>query len=240
MNLPSYLTRGARRLGRTKVAILGWLLICCVGHLWSTPKRVGTGRGDSLVLMRAPLPSPLGLIARHYWFAVRVDGRAWARWEVWQEANQNSSSWGHVHKNLLAWNQGVGGGAAEVVNEWNGERARAFATCLEAAAPRYADREQYRAWPGPNSNTFVDAMLRECGLAWTLDGTAIGKDYRGILGASWTSGGTGLQVETPLVGALLGWYEGAQVHVLSLSLGIDLWPPAIVTPFGDGRFGFAE
>ncbi len=150
------------------------------------------------------------------------------------------SSWGHVHKGLSAWNADVGGGAAELVHEWRGPRAEQFSECISRKAPGYEHRNTYRAWPGPNSNTFVDAMLRLCSIRWTLDGTGIGKDYRGLVGVSRTAGGTGVQLESPLVGILLGLREGIQLHALGLSVGIDVWPPALFVPFGDGRVGFSE
>ncbi|MCP4449085.1 MAG: DUF3750 domain-containing protein [Myxococcales bacterium] len=224
-------------------AALGWFVLCLVGHLASPPPTTNNGPGPIVRLMRAPLPSPLGWAAQHYWLATR-NRRELVRWEVWQDADQGGKSWGHVHRNFMPWNSGVGGGPAELVKEWRGSGAQRFSTCIEERGPVYRDRELYRAWPGPNSNTFVDAMLRECGLTWTLDGSGVGKDYRGLLGVSLTSGGTGVQVETPVLGLLLGLLlgidEGVQVHVLALTLGIDVWPPAIVHPVGDGRFGFAD
>jgi hypothetical protein len=46
-------------------------------------------------------------------------------------------------------------------------------------------------WPGPNNNTYIDFMLRECAIHVDLPPTCAGKDYRSWLGASFTSGGTG-------------------------------------------------
>jgi hypothetical protein len=60
------------------------------------------------------------------------------------------------------------------------------------------------------------------------------------LGASLTSGGTGIQVETPIVGVKLGLKEGVELHVLALAFGVDLWPPALIVPFGSGRVGFED
>lgn len=219
---------------------LTWFALCLVGNFGSSGPSASRESGSSVRLMRAPLPSALGWIAQHYWFAVRFEKEEFHRWEVWQTASQGGESWGHVHKGLFAWDAGVGGGAAELVHEWRGADAERFSKCLESEGPKYEHRETYRAWPGPNSNTFVESMLRECHLPWTLDGTGIGKDYRGLVGASFTSAGTGFQIETPLLGILLGLDEGVQVHALALTIGIDFWPPAILTPFGDGRFGFFE
>jgi hypothetical protein len=50
---------------------------------------------------------------------------------------------------------------------------------LIATAADYDDRV-YRAWPGPNSNTFVAAMIdRVPGLTARLPWNAVGKRYRG-------------------------------------------------------------
>ena len=41
---------------------------------------------------------------------------------------------------------------------------------LEAAGEDYEDSRNYRGWPGPNSNTFVDRLGRALGgaVSWTL------------------------------------------------------------------------
>ncbi len=63
---------------------------------------------------------------------------------------------------------------------------------------------------------------------------------RGWFGASWTTEGTGFQVESPVLGLRLGLKEGVEVHVLGLPFGVDLWPPAIILPIGVGRLGIAD
>lgn len=67
---------------------------------------------------------------------------------------------------------------------------------------------------------------------------AVGKDYLGIIGGSVTTTGTGVQVETPIVGAKIGLQDGVELHVLALTFGIDLIPPALKSPMG--RLGFQE
>ena len=69
----------------------------------------------------------------------------------------------------------------------------------------------------------------------------VGKDFRGlVLGFSTTAGGTGVQLETPLVGAKLGVTEGVELHILGMSWGVDVWPPALIVPVGSGRLGFDD
>jgi len=83
-------------------------------------------------------------------------------------------------------------------------------------------------------------VLRRCKLAASLPATSIGKDWRGLVGAGISSERTGVQLETPILGFKIGLREGIEIHVLHLSFGIDLWPPAIIVPLGPGRIGFAD
>ncbi len=195
----------------------------------SRPLRAPAGDEAAVLLLTGGLAPPIDQIARHPWFAVRLAGE---------------TSWRYVE---------VGGGGVSddpFVNEpyvdvvlhgvWRGARAERAIACLAREAPPWLRALRYRAWPGPNSNTFADVMLRRCGLRASLPATSIGKDWRGGFGAGVTSEGTGVQVETPLLGLKLGLKEGVEVHVLGLSLGLDLWPPAIILPIGPGRLGFAD
>ena len=61
-----------------------------------------------------------------------------------------------------------------------------------------------------------------------------------MVGVSWTSGGTGVELETPVAGVRLGLTEGVVVQILGISLGIDFWPPALIVPLGPGRLGFDD
>jgi hypothetical protein len=49
---------------------------------------------------------------------------------------------------------------------------------------------------------------------------------------------TGLSLAVLQVGATVGLREGVELDLLGATLGVDVWPPALKTPFG--RFGFAE
>ena len=123
---------------------------------------------------------------------------------------------------------------------WRGAAAERAIACLAREAPPWLAALDYRGWPGPNSNTFGDVMLRRCDLHASLPATAIGKDWRGWVGASWTSEGTGVQVEAAGFGLRVGLFEGVEVHALGLAFGVDLWPPALIVPLGGGRLGFAD
>jgi hypothetical protein len=187
-------------------------------------------------LWRATVPQPLSYVAVHCWFVVRrSNGRA-DRWEVWQ--NAGGTSWGHLHRNLMGPSSGVGGGNAEHIRTWTGEEARRLRDVLEEPE-EYPHRRLYRAWPGPNSNTYVAWVLRRARVPWDMHPLAIGKDYRGlVVGAGTTTTRSGVQLESPLLGAKVGLKDGVEIHIIALTFGVDLWPPALKTPLG--RLGIAE
>lgn len=186
----------------------------------------------------APLPSVLRRVAVHCWFvAYAPDETSWHRWEVWQKPDAGGTSWGHVHRDLTHPDSGVGGGPYRTQREWRGEVAEKIYSVLSAPS-QYPYRDTYRAWPGPNSNTYVAWVLRKSKATADLHPMAIGKDYLGIVGFGVTTTQTGIQAESPLLGLKLGLFDGLEVHVLGLTLGLDIWPPATKSPFG--RLGFAE
>ena len=226
---------------RTLALSLGWITLCTIGALTTDPPPLArwpepTDQAEARLLC-APLPA-IGLLAVHCWLNVRPTHGPWQRWEVWQEHEAGGTAWGHVHKNLADLLDDVGGDPPTEYARLTGDAADTFARCLQEHAPRYPHRDTYRAWPGPNSNTFIDHLLRTCHWPTTLPTTAIGKDWRGFVGASTTTTATGVQLETPLIGLRAGLDEGVELHVLTLAFGLDLWPPATLTPFG--RFGFPE
>lgn len=184
----------------------------------------------TVALLTGTLPAPMDGIARHPWFAVRLRGeRAWRVYEV-----------PHVGSEADPFREHAPYGNPIVHKIWRGAAAERAAACLEREARPWLEKLKYFVYPGPNSNTFGDVMLRKCGLHASLPSTAIGKDWRGWIGGGVTSEGTGLQIETPILGAKLGLKEGVELHILGLSIGIDLWPPAIILPLGPGRLGFAD
>jgi len=110
---------------------------------------------------------------------------------------------------------------------------------IRAAVANYPYAHEYRAWPGPNSNTFIAFIARsvpELGLA--LPANAIGKDFLpggALFGAA--PSGTGLQVSLlGVAGLLVALKEGIEVNLLGLTIGIDFRDPALKLP-GVGRLG---
>jgi hypothetical protein len=126
-------------------------------------------------LRYAPLPSVLRFFAVHYWFVV-YDEAGCHRWEVWQTKNAGGRSSGHVHCDLKAPEDGVGGGPSRVEAVWTGEAATRLKRVLEQAET-YPFCDKYRYWPGPNSNTFAAWVLRRAGIRHRMVPMAFGKRY---------------------------------------------------------------
>ncbi len=175
-----------------------------------------------------------GAVAVHSWVAFKEkNGRAWKRYDV--------AGWGNPVR-LNWWPPDLWFGEhGRIVLDARGERAEALIPRIETAVKnyRYANAGDYRIWPGPNSNSFVQAVLREipeAGVA--LPPNAIGRDFRPGPYLGLTDSRTG--VEASLYGVLgvkLGWVEGVELNVLGFVAGLDLRDPALKLP-GFGRLGF--
>lgn len=186
----------------------------------------------TVALLTGTLGHPMEDIARHPWFAVRKKGeKSWEIYEVGGGGREDDPFTGHTSY-----------GHPILHKVWRGEEAEAAAACLaKHGHEQKRDIENhYIFYPGPNSNTFGERMLHICHLHASLPSTSVGKDWRGWFGAGIASEGTGVQLETPVFGIKVGLKEGIEVHVVGLSFGIDLWPPAIILPLGPGRIGFAD
>ncbi|HEX9442536.1 MAG TPA: DUF3750 domain-containing protein, partial [Candidatus Binatia bacterium] len=119
------------------------------------------------------------------------------------------------------------------------EAARAIEKILQAVET-YPYGNEYRIWPGPNSNTFTAYVARQVPeLRLQLPVTAIGKDFPiNGMPVDKTPSGTGAQLTVyGVLGVLVGWEEGLEFNVAGLSFGMDVKRPALKLPFV-GRLGF--
>ena len=123
----------------------------------------------------------------------------------------------------------------------DGDAAAALIPRVQAAIQGYALRNHgdYRAWPGPNSNTFVAAIIDAVPeIRAALPPTAIGKDFP--YDGRWlrrAPSATGLRLTIGgYLGVTLAWVEGVEVNILGAVAGLDLRRPAIKLP-GLGRLG---
>jgi hypothetical protein len=188
-----------------------------------------------VAVLSGEMPEPITPVARHAWIVANLSGgRPLRRFELLGSAYASDTD------DPLYWFV-PGDVALHGIREGELAEIAGVVACLERETPLYNEQHPtYFPMPGPNSNTYVDQMLRRCDIHCELPATAVGKDYRGVIGASFTSGGTGVQLETWLGGIKIGVTEGVELHVLGLSIGVDLWPPALIVPVNPGRIGFDD
>jgi hypothetical protein len=178
-----------------------------------------------------------GVLSVHSWIVIkRENASRWTRFDV--------VGWGDpIRINGWAPDGRWFGDRPRVVADVSGAQARELIPKIEAAVKdyRFAHAGDYRIWPGPNSNTFVAAVLRavpEIGAA--LPANAIGRDFRPAPYIGKTDSGTGFEANLwGLFGLKLGWIEGIEVNFLGLVAGLDFQHPGVKLP-GFGHLGFNQ
>jgi uncharacterized protein DUF3750 len=177
-----------------------------------------------------------GIFAVHSWIVIKEQNAP-------RYTRYDYTAWGEpIRINGFAADGRWFGGAPETVAAAGGEVADRMIPKIRAAVENYQLRSygDYRAWPGPNSNTFVAAVLGAVPeLQTTLPPTAIGKDfpYNGDMFAL-TPSGTGARFTLGgYLGLTVGWVEGVEINFLGAVFGIDVRRPAVKLP-GLGRLGF--
>lgn len=129
---------------------------------------------EKVELRAAKIPY-LGAIAVHYWFII-YDQEV-ERWEIWQNKNLVNSSWGHLHKNLMNPTQGVGNGHSWAEYIWQGEEAHNLQLIIRQTPETYPYNYLYRYYPGPNSNTYIQWVLDQAKIPYSLSRKGLGKYY---------------------------------------------------------------
>jgi hypothetical protein len=177
-----------------------------------------------------------GYFGVHSWIAVKpTDAPRFVIYEVigWR-AYQGVSVVSISHRAADArWY----GAVPEIIADLRGDGVDAIIDKIDVAARAYPHANEYRLWPGPNSNTFTAHVARAVPeLKVDLPPTAIGKDYLpngGLVAA--TPSGTGIQLSLfGLAGLLVGAEEGIEVNLLGLTFGVDPLDLALKLP-GFGR-----
>jgi hypothetical protein len=177
-----------------------------------------------------------GAVALHSWIVIKpANATTWRRYDV--------VGWGGSPLRTNYWGPDIWfGEQPEVVLDLAGAAAEALIPRIEAAIKdyHYVSDGDYRMWPGPNSNTFIAAVLRAVPeLGAILPSNAIGRDYRPLPYVGFTDSGTGIEASLwGVLGIKLGWIEGVELNVLGLVAGLDLRRPGIKLP-GFGTLGLA-
>jgi len=131
------------------------------------------------------------------------------------------------------------GQTGRVLVDIRGREAEAVIDDIITAVEAYPYRDDYRVWPGPNSNTFVAWVAREVPqLRLNLPPTAIGKDYFGLTEVlAGAPSGTGWQISLlGLAGVTVAREEGLEFNLLTASFGFHPLRPALRLP-GVGIIG---
>jgi hypothetical protein len=188
-----------------------------------------------IVVLAAPTRGWRSAVAVHSWIVFKPEGaREWTRYDV--------VGWGGNPVRLNGWAPDAPwlGRSPYLISDITGEQAEKLIPKIQSAVKEYRWRNagDYRAWPGPNSNTFVANVLRSVPeLGVLLPPNAIGRDYRPDFYAGMTDSGTGIEINFwGYLGLKLGWIEGVELNVLGFVAGFDLRHPAIKLP-GFGRIG---
>ena len=210
---------------------------------WYAASRAATGMAPDPAKVREPVVQVYaartfgrrGALGVHTWIIVkRRDADAFTRYDVVGWSGPSYVKVDYMSPDALWY-----GSTPVLLVDRRGDDVETMIGRIEAAVAAYPFANEYRTWPGPNSNTFVAYVARAVPeLRVDLPPTAIGKDYVPIGSAITTApSGTGGQVSLyGLLGVTLGLEEGIEMNVLGLSLGVDVLNPALRLP-GLGRIG---
>lgn len=180
-----------------------------------------------------------GIFAVHTWIAMKPTGATkFSRYEVVGFGVSATNPAIRVDRTGPD-NYWFGGAKPVLLLDRRGQGVDALIDRVRAAIAAYPYRHEYRAWPGPNSNTFTAYVARAVPeLHLELPSIAIGKDYLpdSALFAPAPSA-TGYQISLyGVVGLLVAAAEGIELNLLGLDIGVDFNAPALKLP-GIGRIG---
>ena len=163
-----------------------------------------------------------GLFGVHTWVAVKpAQAQEWMVYEVigWRLRWSPSAVVVQSRAPDARWF----GAAPELYADRRGHEVDELIERIDKAARAYPYGAEYRAWPGPNSNTFTAWIARAVPeLELDLPATAIGKDYLGnsIVGAA--PSGSGVQLSLGgVLGLAVSAVDGLEFNVLGLNFGIS-------------------
>jgi len=163
-----------------------------------------------------------GLFGVHTWIAVKPsDAPDWTVYEVvgWRLRWSESAVVVHSRAPDARWY----GAAPELYADRRGAAAEALIERIDQAARSYPYPAEYRAWPGPNSNTFTAWITRAVPeLEADLPATAIGKDWLGSAVVGAAPSGSGVQLSLAgVLGVAVSAVDGLEFNLLGLNFGLS-------------------
>ena len=216
------------------------------GVPWRQARRDPTGLAPDpaqtpeavIQVFTAPAVSWRGVFAVHSWIAVKPSGaQRYTRYEVVGFGVANGAP--AVRIDRMGPDNYWFGARPQIVLDRRGAGVDAMIDKIRTAVGTYPYLHEYRAWPGPNSNTFTAYIARQVPkLGLDLPSNAVGKDFLpgGALFAPAPSG-SGFQVSLyGLAGVLIAADEGFELNLLGLNIGLDVATPALKLP-AIGRLG---
>jgi hypothetical protein len=192
-----------------------------------------THKGAVVRVFAARTVSWRGIFATHCWIVLKPEGGSdYSRFDY--------TAWGSpIRMNGFDPDGRWFGQVPQTVFAADGDAAAVLIPRMLVAIRDYPWRSEgdYRAWPGPNSNSFVSAVMDAVPEAGAiLPSTAIGKAYP-YNGRWLRRTGTGFRLTLGGYGGIaMGWHEGIEVDILGAVAGVDVRRPAIKLP-GLGRIG---
>ena len=216
------------------VLLLGPVLVACSGTVrfnddWRTADRSSariapdprTAQEAIVQVYAARAFAWRGAFAVHTWIATKLRGAEQYRvhqvvgWRQYDHLPVVESEADIPDRNWY-------GQPPEILIDLRGAQAEAVIAGIETAVQSYPWPDEYRLWPGPNSNTFTAWIARHVpALRLDLPPTAIGKDFLGAFFAPAPSG-TGYQASLyGLLGVTVARSEGLEINVLGACVGLN-------------------
>src|ERR1700690_1481770 len=175
-------------LGRAQIFSVIFAAATTVGCVVPRPAATLADREATayIAVLSGEMPPPIDLVARHAWIIVHVPGDGPDR-----RFEYGATGGPGPFDDFTGGDVMLHG----VVTESRDEIPAKLGCLVDAATEARLAHPGYFPIPGPNSNAYIDILLRRCAIAIELPATAIGRDYRGIVGASVTESRTGVQFE---------------------------------------------
>ncbi|GGE24145.1 hypothetical protein GCM10011390_49460 [Aureimonas endophytica] len=205
---------------------------------WTSARLLPAPQADreaALYVFAARTGGLKGALSEHSWIVVKEKGGA--AYERWDKVG-----WGMpIRRNAYPPDGRWYSNPPRLVLERHGPAAEAVLPAVREALASYpyAMAGGYHIFPGPNSNTFVEYVLRHVpGLRTALPPVAVGRDYPsdGRLAVFDRDRGDLRLSLFGFAGLSLGRTAGVEINLLGLVAGLDPWRLAVKVP-AFGTFG---